>query len=349
MNFYKRDSRESKNDVKFCNEQCNVSMDLCNQWCRSNVYSLQEYIPHPSDMEHNSNDSHASTFKNERLQNPKSHGLNTADYCFNEKREKYFEQYETRCPRTVSSKCDNSANVQHKERPKKIKDERQNKRKRNAVFRRNQRERNRVRFINETFTVLRKRLPDATATHCTKLSKLEILRNAISYIHHLRNAVAVTSVPKAHPQNKCVDTATMPSSPPNTTVFTSRLRHVRQVSWQQDTQVNLAEQSSGHVYGNFTEDSTAAQAPHPRGNIFGDSHFKTGVYHNRDRRQFHVSLSDDKRDTVTTTGQREGEVSSGNKSGLFNGYYLDTFDDQTFDGIESFGDNTTFDFMFSQF
>ena len=55
-----------------------------------------------------------------------------------------------------------------------------------AVARRNQRERNRVRTINSTFTKLRQRLP---CSHKKKLSKVDTLRGAIKYIRHLQQVL----------------------------------------------------------------------------------------------------------------------------------------------------------------
>ena len=54
-----------------------------------------------------------------------------------------------------------------------------------SVARRNERERNRVRFINHNFVRLREHLPCSDKKK--KLSKVETLRTAIRYIKHLRH------------------------------------------------------------------------------------------------------------------------------------------------------------------
>ena len=53
-----------------------------------------------------------------------------------------------------------------------------------AVARRNERERNRVKHINSTFTTLRQHLPSGGKSR--KLSKVETLRSAVRYIRHLQ-------------------------------------------------------------------------------------------------------------------------------------------------------------------
>ncbi len=53
-----------------------------------------------------------------------------------------------------------------------------------AVARRNERERNRVKHINGTFTTLRQHLPSGAKNK--KMSKVETLRSAIRYISHLQ-------------------------------------------------------------------------------------------------------------------------------------------------------------------
>ena len=53
-----------------------------------------------------------------------------------------------------------------------------------AVARRNERERNRVKHINGTFSTLRQHLPCGAKNK--KMSKVETLRSAIRYINHLR-------------------------------------------------------------------------------------------------------------------------------------------------------------------
>lgn len=54
----------------------------------------------------------------------------------------------------------------------------------NAVARRNERERNRVKHINTTFATLRQHLP--TSGKSKKMSKVDTLRSAIRYIKHLQ-------------------------------------------------------------------------------------------------------------------------------------------------------------------
>lgn len=58
----------------------------------------------------------------------------------------------------------------------------------NSVARRNERERNRVRFINKTFSRLRQHLP---CSEKKKLSKVDTLRTAIRYIKHLQHILDV--------------------------------------------------------------------------------------------------------------------------------------------------------------
>lgn len=53
-----------------------------------------------------------------------------------------------------------------------------------AVARRNERERNRVRLVNEGFSCLRQRIPFIPEKK--KLSKVETLRYAVAYIKHLQ-------------------------------------------------------------------------------------------------------------------------------------------------------------------
>jgi hypothetical protein len=53
-----------------------------------------------------------------------------------------------------------------------------------AVTRRNERERNRVRLVNEGFTCLRQKIPFAHGKK--RLSKVETLRHAVNYIKHLQ-------------------------------------------------------------------------------------------------------------------------------------------------------------------
>ena len=57
-----------------------------------------------------------------------------------------------------------------------------------AVARRNERERNRVKHINGTFSTLRKHLPSGAKNK--KMSKVETLRSAIRYINHLQQILA---------------------------------------------------------------------------------------------------------------------------------------------------------------
>ena len=57
-----------------------------------------------------------------------------------------------------------------------------------AVARRNERERNRVKHINGTFSTLRQHLPSGAKNK--KMSKVETLRSAIKYINHLQQILA---------------------------------------------------------------------------------------------------------------------------------------------------------------
>ena len=56
------------------------------------------------------------------------------------------------------------------------------------IARRNERERNRVKTINQTFAKLRHHLPSGTGRR-RKLSKVQILRLAIQYIHQLQKTL----------------------------------------------------------------------------------------------------------------------------------------------------------------
>ena len=56
-----------------------------------------------------------------------------------------------------------------------------------AVARRNERERNRVRLVNDGFSCLRKRIPYFPDKK--KLSKVETLRCAVAYIKHLQDLI----------------------------------------------------------------------------------------------------------------------------------------------------------------
>ncbi|CAH1799917.1 unnamed protein product [Owenia fusiformis] len=57
-----------------------------------------------------------------------------------------------------------------------------------SVLRRNERERNRVKTINSTFQTLRQHLP-APSGKSKKLSKVDTLKTAIKYIHHLQDVL----------------------------------------------------------------------------------------------------------------------------------------------------------------
>lgn len=57
----------------------------------------------------------------------------------------------------------------------------------NAVARRNERERNRVRMVNDGFSSLRQHIPYFPEKK--KLSKVETLRCAVSYIKHLQQMI----------------------------------------------------------------------------------------------------------------------------------------------------------------
>lgn len=57
-----------------------------------------------------------------------------------------------------------------------------------VIARRNERERNRVKTINQTFAKLRHHLPSGTGRR-RKLSKVQILRLAIQYIHQLQKVL----------------------------------------------------------------------------------------------------------------------------------------------------------------
>nr|QNN94674.1 achaete-scute A2 transcription factor [Malacoceros fuliginosus] len=75
-----------------------------------------------------------------------------------------------------------------------------------TVARRNERERNRVRHINSTFENLRQHLPNGQKKK--KLSKVDTLRTAIKYIHHLQGILGddvkplVKQVSKSSNSNK---------------------------------------------------------------------------------------------------------------------------------------------------
>lgn len=56
-----------------------------------------------------------------------------------------------------------------------------------AVTKRNERERNRVRLVNEGFTCLRQKIPFAHGKK--RLSKVETLRYAVDYIKHLQRVI----------------------------------------------------------------------------------------------------------------------------------------------------------------
>jgi achaete-scute complex protein len=56
-----------------------------------------------------------------------------------------------------------------------------------SIARRNERERNRVKTINSTFSKLRAHLPCSSSSKSKKLSKVQILRAAIQYINQLAN------------------------------------------------------------------------------------------------------------------------------------------------------------------
>lgn len=66
----------------------------------------------------------------------------------------------------------------------------------NVIARRNERERNRVKTINQTFAQLRRHLP-STGTRRRKLSKVQILRLAIQYIDEMQKTLEKTGASDA--------------------------------------------------------------------------------------------------------------------------------------------------------
>ena len=93
-----------------------------------------------------------------------------------------------------------------------------------TTVRRNERERNRVRQINSTFSILRDHLPSSlTGPKTKKVSKVDTLKGAIQYINHLQQMLddhdAVTAAlgnqkfpPPLSPTDSVGATAASPSS-----------------------------------------------------------------------------------------------------------------------------------------
>ena len=68
------------------------------------------------------------------------------------------------------------------------------------IRKRNERERIRVRHVNEGYARLRERLPDEPTDK--RMSKVETLRAAIKYIKHLENLLEIDAETKEDQQQK---------------------------------------------------------------------------------------------------------------------------------------------------
>ena len=79
-----------------------------------------------------------------------------------------------------------------------------------AVARRNERERNRVRMVNDGFSCLRQHIPYFPDKK--KLSKVETLRSAVAYIKHLQDLInehdSTTAESVANTENECKNVTT---------------------------------------------------------------------------------------------------------------------------------------------
>ena len=79
-----------------------------------------------------------------------------------------------------------------------------------AVARRNERERNRVRMVNDGFSCLRQHIPYFPDKK--KLSKVETLRCAVAYIKHLQDLItqhdSMTSKSVENSENECKNITT---------------------------------------------------------------------------------------------------------------------------------------------
>ncbi|KAL9984165.1 hypothetical protein ACROYT_G006432 [Oculina patagonica] len=79
-----------------------------------------------------------------------------------------------------------------------------------AVARRNERERNRVRMVNDGFSCLRQHIPYFPDKK--KLSKVETLRCAVAYIKHLQDLItehdSMTAESVANAENECKNITT---------------------------------------------------------------------------------------------------------------------------------------------
>lgn len=79
-----------------------------------------------------------------------------------------------------------------------------------AVARRNERERNRVRMVNDGFSCLRQHIPYFPDKK--KLSKVETLRCAVAYIKHLQDLItehdSMTAESAANSENECKNMTT---------------------------------------------------------------------------------------------------------------------------------------------
>ena len=86
---------------------------------------------------------------------------------------------------------DQNANQQKPEKKKRG----PRKRNPNSVLRRNARERDRIRNVNDAFDSLRSHVPNGDLVKGRKISKVETLKSAIEYIHALRNVLGDEFVP----------------------------------------------------------------------------------------------------------------------------------------------------------
>ena len=93
-----------------------------------------------------------------------------------------------------------------------------------STSRRNERERNRVKHINSTFSVLRQHLP-ASHRCAAKMSKVDTLRNAINYIKQLQDMLSTSSPPSSSSSPSSLTSSSAASAGKENYLNSDTLRH----------------------------------------------------------------------------------------------------------------------------
>ena len=120
-----------------------------------------------------------------------------------------------------------------------------------AVARRNERERNRVKHINGTFSTLRQHLPSGAKNK--KMSKVETLRSAIRYINHLQQILAAQDEEDAKSATDSVQ------SPHSTSLSESdNVKHCIKVESDSGVELNNSDSTSSSA-----ENTDISGSPNP--------------------------------------------------------------------------------------